>query len=90
MKNMKTCNSCGDAVELRNLRLKGYSQTPTWVIAVCRKCFDQEMQWRYIVDQEWPTETWEGLEGSDDDQEIPPGRINQTSSGSGNNVSPQE
>ena len=81
---MKTCNSCNDTVERRNLRL-----TPTWVIAVCRKCFDQEMQWRYTVDQEWPTETWEGLEGSDDSQEIPPGRINSAGSGSGDNISPQ-
>lgn len=81
---MKTCDSCNDTVERRNLRL-----TPTWVIAVCRKCFDQEMQWRYTIDKEWPTETWEGL-SINDDQEIPPGRNDQTSGGSGNNVSPQE
>lgn len=81
---MKTCDSCNDTVERRNLRL-----TPTWVIAVCRKCFDQEMQWRYMIDKEWPAETWEGL-STNDDQAIPPGRNDQTSSGSGNNVSPQE
>jgi hypothetical protein len=81
---MRTCDSCNDMVERRNLRL-----TPTWVIAVCRKCFDQEMQWRYMIDKEWPAETWEGL-SANDDQEIPPGRISQTSSGPSNNVSPQE
>jgi hypothetical protein len=51
---MKTCDSCGDAVERRNLRL-----TPSWVIAVCRKCFEQEMQWRYLIDKEWSAETWD-------------------------------
>ena len=81
---MKTCDSCNDTVERRNLRL-----TPTWVIAVCRKCFDQEMQWRYMIDKEWPVETWEGL-SANDDQKVPPGRNDQTSGGSGNNVSPQE
>jgi len=81
---MKTCDSCNDTVERRNLRL-----TPTWVIAVCRKCFEQEMQWRYMIDKEWPAETWEGL-SNDDDQKVPPGRNDQTSGGSGNNVSSQE
>ena len=81
---MKTCDSCNDTVERRNLRL-----TPTWVIAVCRKCFDQEMQWRYMIDKEWPVETWEGL-SANDDQKVSPGRNDQTSSGSGHNVSPQE
>ena len=81
---MKTCDSCGDAVERRNLRL-----TPSWVIAVCRKCFEQEMQWRYLIDKERSAETWEGL-SNDDDQKVFPGRINQTSGGSGDNVSPQE
>jgi len=81
---MKTCNSCNNAGERRKLQF-----TPTWTMIICRKCFDQEMQWRYIVDQEWPTETWERLEGSDDSQEIPPGRINPAGSGSGDNISPQ-
>jgi hypothetical protein len=79
---MKTCDSCNDVAERRNLQL-----TPSWVIAVCRKCFDQEMQWRYTIDKEWPEETWEGL--NNDNQKIPPGRNDQTSGGSGDNVSPQ-
>ena len=79
---MKTCDSCNDVAERRNLQL-----TPSWVIAVCRKCFDQEMQWRYTIDKEWPEETWEGL--NNDNQEIPPGRINPAGSGSGDNISPQ-
>jgi hypothetical protein len=47
------------------------------------------MQWRYLIDKEWSAETWEGL-SNDDDQKVFPGRINQTSGGSGDNVSPQE
>jgi hypothetical protein len=47
------------------------------------------MQWRYLIDKERSAETWEGL-SNDDDQKVFPGRISQTSGGSGDNVSPQE